>query len=504
MQRLEHPRQAAEWLRGRARGDLCTDSRQLAPGDAFLAWPGAATDARRFVADVLGRGASACLVEQQGVEAYDWGGDPRIAVYPGLKAASGPVAAAWYGEPSQALDVLAVTGTNGKTSTVWWLAQALSKIEHPRLIPCGMVGTLGIGRVSGPDPADADLLPSGLTTPDPVLLQRSLRHFVQQGLRACAMEASSIGIAEDRLAGTRIHTALFTNLTQDHLDYHGTMTAYWETKIRLFGWQGLKAGVVNVDDRRGAALASGWPHPQVDLWTVSARRPARLQATDLVHHSAGLAFTVCEGEQREPLQTATLGSYNVNNLLGVIAGLRSLGVSLADAVRACAGLSAVPGRLQQVSAPGRPLAVIDYAHTPDALAKALQALRPLVMERRGRLWCVFGCGGDRDPGKRPLMGQAAGSHADTVLVTNDNPRSEPPEVILVQILSGLKGHPDCRIEPDRATAIAQALRYADADDVVLIAGKGHETYQEVAGERRPFSDLQQVRLALQPTERVSA
>jgi len=491
---LHTPVQAAQWLHGRVRGVLQTDSRQVGAGDGFIAWPGAARDGRQFVPGALAQGALACLVERSGADVYGFA-DEHIAAYTGLKAASGPIAAAYYEQPSQQLDVMAVTGTNGKTSTSWWLAQALGALRPA--VACGLIGTLGVGRVPAPGSAHA-IVSTGLTTPDPVLLQQTLRRFVDEGLTACAIEASSIGIAERRLDGTRIRTAIFTNFTQDHLDYHGSMEAYWLAKAELFDWPGLRAAVINLDDPKGAELAACLAGRELDVWTVSLQQTAgaRLVAQDIRMGSQGVHFTVCEGAQRVDLETQTLGDYNVSNLLGVIATLRTLGVPLAQAVDACRVLHPVPGRMEFQGGADLPLAVVDYAHTPDALAQVLRALRPLAAQRGGQLWCVFGCGGDRDPHKRPLMGAAA-RQADRVVLTNDNPRSESPEAIVAQIRPGLVGQGALDIVLDRAQAITGALRQAAANDVVLVAGKGHEDYQETAGVRQPFSDRQQVGLALQ-------
>ncbi len=485
---LQTPEQAVQWLRARVTGRLCTDSRTVAPGDGFLAWPGAATDARQHVAQALAQGAGACLVEHDGAASFPWSRAPQIACYPQLKAASGPIAAAYYGHPSAQLDVLAITGTNGKTSTAWWLAQALSSLSQP----CAVVGTLGIGM-------PPELVYNGLTTPDPVLLQQQLRVLVGQGVRACAVEASSIGLAERRLDGCQIRLALLTNFSQDHLDYHGSMQAYWQAKEVLFHWPGLRAAVLNIDDRQGQLLHSSL-HTQagLDVWTFSACAPARLQARDIVLSPQGLCFTVHEDGDAgaQQVQTQLIGQYNVLNLLGVIAALRALGWPLDAAAAACAALQPVPGRMQWIQSPEQPLVAIDYAHTPDALAQALQALRPLATQRGGRLWCIFGCGGERDRGKRPLMGAAAQQHADAVLVTSDNPRSESANSIIGDIVQGMAGRPT-PVEPDRAQAIASVLASAEACDVVLIAGKGHEDYQEIDGMRRPFSDQLEAQRALQ-------
>ena len=488
MLELHTPVEAAQWLRLRVTGTLRTDSRQVQAGDGFIAWPGAATDARQHVASALAKGATACLVELAGVESYEFNSE-SVAAYGQLKAASGPIASAYFENPSDHLTVLAVTGTNGKTTTAWWLAQALSNLKQVTPIPCGLVGTLGVGVLP-------DVVPTGLTTPDPVLLQQTFRRFVAAGIQACAMEASSIGIEEHRLDGVRIRTAVFTNFTQDHLDYHGTMAAYWQVKAQLFQWSGLQSAVINVDDVQGAALAAELSGQVPDLWTVSCTQAARLQALEISYEAPGLRFTVAEGDERHVLQTQLIGAYNVSNLLGVIAAMRSIGVSLLASIDACVDLAPVPGRMECLGALGQPLVAVDYAHTPDALGKALEALRPLAEQRGGQLWCVFGCGGDRDSVKRPLMGAMAARYADQVVVTSDNPRSEKPEVIISQILLGLTGDAALTVQPDRALAIADALGQAAANDVLLIAGKGHEDYQEVAGQRRPFSDRDHVRRAL--------
>lgn len=469
------------WLRARApQGQLRTDSRHVQPGDIFIAWPGAAVDGRAFVAQALAHGAAACLVEHDGSADFAFA-DARIASFTGLKAVTGSLAAQWLGHPAQALRIVAVTGTNGKTSTAWWLAHAL-----PR---CAMVGTLGVG-------LPPHFTSTGMTTPDPVLLQTEFAKFIAAGAEFAAIEASSIGIVEHRLAGTAIDTAVFTNFTQDHLDYHGSMDAYWQAKAQLFDWPGLRVAVVNVDDAQGRALAQTLaPRCALEVWTVGLQHPARLMAVDIAHTAQGMAFTVVEGQQRQPMQTALIGQYNISNLLGVLATLRGQGHSLAQAVAACVSLQPVPGRMQQIAVVGQPLVAIDYAHTPDALQQALAALRPLAQARGGRLCCVFGCGGNRDARKRPLMGAAAEQGADQVLVTSDNPRLEDPQAIVADILAGMR--PQTPYELDRAAAIAQAIAQADARDVVLLAGKGHEDYQDAQGHKRPFSDYHEAARAVQ-------
>lgn len=474
------PAQAAQWLQQNVTGTLQTDSRALETGDGFIAWPGTVVDARRYVGQVLGRGA-ACLVEQEGSELFGLH-QGSVGRYPGLKAQTGAIAAEFYDNPSHHLTVVAVTGTNGKTSTTWWLAQALSQLPAPMTLPAGVVGTLGVGQ------PHRELLSTGMTTPDPVVLQRTLRGFADAGLKACAMEASSIGIEEHRLSGTRIEVAVFTNFTQDHLDYHGSMESYWHAKRKLFAWPGLHSAVINVDDAHGFALAENLEDRLQNVWTFSCQQPARLQARNIEYRNGGLYFEVVEGDQVVGLQTRMIGTYNVSNVLGVLGAMRALEVPLHAAVQACGNLLPVPGRLECLGGVAQPLVAVDYAHTPDALAQALLALRPLAKQRGGRLWCVFGCGGDRDPGKRPLMGAIAMQHADAVVITSDNPRSEKPESIISQILLGLVEQNAAEVWVDRAQAIAEAIAKAAAEDVILLAGKGHETTQDIAGVKHPFSD----------------
>jgi UDP-N-acetylmuramoyl-L-alanyl-D-glutamate--2,6-diaminopimelate ligase len=502
MKRLHSPQDAAQWLRAQVHGALHTDSRRVGAGDGFIAWPGGVRDGRQFVASALKQGATACVVEQSGADAFAWGNNDTseaIATYDGLKAASGLIAAAYYEQPSHALDVVAITGTNGKTSTAWWLAHALQNAGKR----CAIVGTLGVGEVG-------HLKVTGMTTPDPVLLQAKLRDMVDAGVNACAIEASSIGLAEHRLDGTQVRVALFTNFTQDHLDYHGDMASYWQAKLALFSWVGLQAAVVNVDDAQGAVLAKQLQsRGHLSVWTVSCADRSDIQAVGgadasvqhivarhIQHGARGLCFEVTEGDETHVLDTQLVGHYNVSNVLGVIACLRALDHSLVDAVQACRALPAVPGRMQTVGAANEPLVVIDYAHTPDAVAQAVQALVPLAKSRGGALTCVLGCGGDRDAAKRPLMAAAAEQYAQHVVLTSDNPRSEDPQMILNQMLTGLRHAEKASVIADRAQAIAHTVQHASAYDVVLVAGKGHEDYQEIAGVKHPFSDVQHARDAL--------
>ncbi|MBC7991886.1 MAG: UDP-N-acetylmuramoyl-L-alanyl-D-glutamate--2,6-diaminopimelate ligase [Rhizobacter sp.] len=433
--------------------------------------------------------AAACVVEARGAETFGFDAT-RVATMVGLKAATGPLASTYLNHPSQQLDVVAVTGTNGKTSVAWWVAQSMSLLGRR----CGVVGTLGVGEPPSSAAPSASILSTGLTTPDPVTVQTAFRRFADSGFAACAIEASSIGIVEQRMAGTQIAVALFTNLTRDHIDYHGDMDTYWAAKAQLFAWPGLRAAVLNVDDERGAALAPSLSG--LDVWTYGTGKSARLLASRIAYRDGGLAFTLNENAEAVEVRSGLIGDYNVSNLLAVIGGLRALGVPLVDAARVCAQLTAVPGRMQSVVSVAGPAVVVDYAHTPDALEKALQALRPLAKERGGRLWGVFGCGGNRDATKRPLMGAIAERVADQVVVTSDNPRNEVPGDILKQIAAGMVRPDRVVVIEDRRAAIAHAVMQAQPKDVILIAGKGHEPDQEIAGVKHPFSDVEEAQAAL--------
>ncbi|MFT3859439.1 MAG: UDP-N-acetylmuramoyl-L-alanyl-D-glutamate--2,6-diaminopimelate ligase [Aquabacterium sp.] len=387
---LHSTEEALNWLRQWGVTRLTVDSRQVArfadEGVAFIAWPGAAKDGRAFVEQALKDGARACLVEADGVHAFGFA-DARVACVPGLKARSAEIAHGFHGEPSAELDVVAVTGTNGKTSTSWWTAQALSAVGRD----CGVIGTLGVGRVGA-----GEVEATGLTTPDPITLHATFRRFADQGLKAAAIEASSIGIEELRLHATHIRVAQFTNFTQDHLDYHGSMEAYWDAKRRLFDWPGLKSAVLNMDDPMAPGLLRQAEARHLDCWTYGLQEAVRLRAVDVRHRPHGLAFDVIERSAslievlgRVTVQAPVIGAFNVANLLAVLGALRALGVPLADAAHACAGLqpgagSHAAGRRCAVQRVGlQPAAVVDYAHTPDALLKAIEALKPVAQARGG-------------------------------------------------------------------------------------------------------------------------
>ncbi len=496
---MKEPVAVAQWLRERVTGQLVCDSRRVAMGDGFVAWPGAATDGRRFVRAALEAGAKAAVVERAGVEAFGFD-DARVIAVPDLKAQAGAIASAFHGDPSASMVMVAITGTNGKTSTAWWVAQLLSAAKKP----CAVVGTLGIGRPPLAGETGHAIVSTGLTTPDPVLLQGRLRELQSEGLEACAIEASSIGLVEGRLNATRIRVAVFTNFTQDHLDFHGSMSDYWAAKSSLFERPELAAAVINLDDAKGPALMASLQSRSLDLWSVGLGGTARLTAQGLAHTAEGVRFVVEERDAQGDvcaqvsMSLSLVGSYNVSNVLCALAAARALGVSLDVAVKACDALTPVPGRMERAGevVHDQPLVLVDYAHTPDALEKALQALQPITGKRGGVLWVVVGCGGDRDASKRPLMAAVAEQGGQRVVLTSDNPRSEDPVRILEQMVRGIRSLEPVLVEPDRAVAIAMAVKTAGPQDVVLIAGKGHEDYQEIRGVKHPFSDLAHAGAAL--------
>ena len=467
---------------------LCNDSRRIAQGDVFVAYPGETRDGRAFIGAAISAGAGAVIWEREG---FAWPADWRIPNLgiTGLREFAGEIAAHVAGRPADALWMIAVTGTNGKTSCSHWIAQALQATGRPTAV----IGTLGHGF-----PGALEGLTN--TTPDALALQDLLAHYRDAHASAVAMEVSSHGLSQGRVNGARFDVALFTNLTRDHLDYHGTMESYGEAKARLFDWPGLKSAVINVDDGFGRRLVARLTGRPVQVLTYGLAGGA-IAAHRLDLHRFGLDLEIKTpwggGLVRSPL----IGAYNAANLLGVLGVLLASGVPLDQALSALADLHAVSGRMQTLGGGALPLVVIDYAHTPDALEQALSALRAHVPA--GRLLCVFGCGGERDAGKRPLMGEIASRLADDVFVTSDNPRAEDPAGIIDAIAAGI-GRP-CVLEPDRGRAIGQAIARAAPGDVVLIAGKGHETYQEIAGERQPFNDVDVASRCLaglgSPTER---
>jgi UDP-N-acetylmuramoyl-L-alanyl-D-glutamate--2,6-diaminopimelate ligase len=474
---------------------VAIDSRRIRPGDTFLAYPGESQDGRRYIDQAIAGGAASVLWE---AENFRWDARWRVPNHgvARLRSRAGWLASHVAGHPSQRLWVVGVTGTNGKTSCTQWLAQTLS--ERGR--KSGVIGTLGTGF---PDALE----PSGATTPDPVALQDLFAALVRDGAQAVAMEVSSHALAQERVNGVFFDVAVLTNLSRDHLDYHGSMDAYARAKARLFGWPGLKHAVVNLDDSFGISIARELRGSSVAVLGyglgANARRRASRLGLPLVRgerlrlDESGIRMTVRADAGRVRLWSPMIGRFNAENLLAVIATLVGSGIALDDAATALGRITPVPGRMQQLSAPGGPLVVVDYAHTPDALAKALETLRDVMTgERRkgARLICVFGCGGERDRGKRPLMGETATLLADEVVVTSDNPRREAPRAIIDEIVAGAGAN--YRIVEDRAAAIFEAVGGARGGDVVLIAGKGHEAYQEIGGQRLPFSDADLARRVL--------
>ncbi|WP_338849912.1 UDP-N-acetylmuramoyl-L-alanyl-D-glutamate--2,6-diaminopimelate ligase [Massilia sp. W12] len=480
---------------------LCADSRQIQAGDVFFAYPGDVGDGRKYIGAALAAGAQAVLFDDTGFVWDDSWQAPHFGVT-GLKTLAGYIASEYYGHPDADIFTVAITGTNGKTSCALWSGRALARPNAPSAV----MGTLGVGLLhASRAKVEVAFDATGFTTPDAVLLQTRLVQMRAAGAQALALEASSIGLAQGRMNGLHVDAAVFTNLTRDHLDFHGDMQAYEEAKSLLFEWPGLKIAVVNLDDPMGPRLvarmqqraaASGQHLPQIIGYSVQgASLPgiAVLQASEIRSRHGGAEFHLDSPWGSVQCKTHLVGLFNVSNVLAVAGVLLGRGVNLRVAQEAIEALHPAPGRMQQLGGHDAPLIVIDYAHTPDALAKTLAALRPVAQERGGELWCVFGCGGERDPGKRPQMGQIAEA-AEHVLVTSDNPRGEDPHQIIQQILAGAS-RPLQAIE-DRAAAILSAVKHAARQDVVLIAGKGHEDYQEIRGKKLPFSDADHAQLAL--------
>jgi UDP-N-acetylmuramoyl-L-alanyl-D-glutamate--2,6-diaminopimelate ligase len=468
---------------------LSADTRSLAAGEAFVAYPGAQSDGRAFIPEAIAHGTPAVLWERRG---FHWSPDWRVPNLPvdDLRALAGHLAHEVYGRPSEALWMMGVTGTNGKTSCSHWLAQACGASGARTAV----VGTLGIG-------FPGKLAVGVNTTPDAILLHRSLARLRDEGAQGVAMEVTSIGLDQGRVNGVAFGAALFTNLSRDHLDYHRDMEAYARAKQRLFETPGLKHAVLNLDDVQGARLArllAGRVNRTGSSCSAGVAARAGLERYAEAHaievSPAGVAFDAKTSWGEARIESALLGRFNVANLLGVLATMLVSGVPFDRAAAALRDLRPVAGRMQRFGGSGKPLVVVDYAHTPDALEKTLVALKDVARASGGRLVAVFGCGGDRDRGKRPLMGAVASRHADAIVLTSDNPRSEDPAAIIAEIDAGVTASRESI--PDRREAIAHAIAEAGPADVVLLAGKGHEAYQEVAGKRLPFSDADEAQRAL--------
>ena len=484
---------------------LVTDSRVVTPGDTFVAYPGGTADGRQFIGQAIANGANAVIWEARG---FSWNNAwqlPNLAVT-NLRHHAGEIADHVYGSPSQKLWIVGITGTNGKTSCCHWVAQSLCALGKKT----ALIGTLGNG-------FHPDLQPTLNTTPDAIRVHDLFADYLAHDAQAVAMEVSSHALEQGRVNGVQFDVALLTNLSRDHLDFHGNMQSYAAAKRRLFDWQQLKYAVLNLDDAFGAELAEQLRDTGVevvgyglndDALALAERLGLRMVYGGALHMNVhGFRTQIHSSWGSGNLQGTLIGRFNVSNLLGVMAVLLVTGIPFNHALRELSGISAVPGRMQTLgNGVGCPTVVVDYAHTPDALEKVLHTVRNIIGHKSiencdGKLICVFGCGGDRDRGKRPMMGAIAAKLADIVILTSDNPRGEEPLDIIAAIVSGITSEQRTanntyQIIEDRATAITQAVLNAHAADVILIAGKGHETYQEIKGVKYPFSDADVAQHAL--------
>jgi UDP-N-acetylmuramoyl-L-alanyl-D-glutamate--2,6-diaminopimelate ligase len=462
---------------------LTQDSRAVRAGDAFVALQGAKAHGIRFAPMALERGAVAVLAEKAGDGRRETGGETSVVWIDHLRTHLGEIAARFFGRPSETMALVGVTGTNGKTSTVQLLAQAFTTLGHR----AATIGTLGAGLHGAVEAGER-------TTPDVISVQALLAQFRDAGATHVAMEVSSHALDQHRVDAVAFDVAVFTNLTRDHLDYHGTMEAYGAAKARLFAWPGLSAAVINADDAFGRELAAKLPSSVQKLRYAVANDDAELRASEVRTHAEGLDFQLRTPWGSGSVRSRLLGRFNVANLLAVAGALGVLDVPFEQIRGVLETLEPVTGRMNRLGGGACPLVVVEYAHTPDALQQALTTLRAHC---EGKLICVFGAGGDRDAGKRPQMGAIAESHADVCIVTDDNPRGEDGDAIVAGILSGIAQPQRVRVMRDRARAIELALQEARAGDVVLIAGKGHESYQESGGVKRPFDDFAVARSALE-------
>ncbi len=467
--------------------DLTIDSRKAGAGTAFVALPGMRAHGVEFASQAVGLGATVVLWQPvAGIAAPALPAHVTVIAVPKLNVAIGTIADRFFDAPSRAVDVTGITGTNGKTTTAYVLAAALSRLQQV----AAYAGTLGHGRIGS-------VVAGTHTTPDCITLHRQLAELRDEGVTELAIEISSHALDQQRVVGVRIDTAVFTNLTHDHLDYHGTFEAYGAAKARLFLWPGLQHAVINVEDAFGRELAANYGGRGL---VICARTDASLLpgceyvfAAGVQATPSGLVIDIDSSWGAATLRSRFVGAFNVDNLLSVLGVLLAHGFSLPASIAALEQCVPPPGRMETFTAPDRPLAIVDYAHTPDALDKALSAARA---HASGKLICVFGCGGDRDARKRPVMGAIAERLADVVIVTDDNPRTEDGDAIVAGIVAGLTQPQRAIVERDRARAIGRAMDMAHAGDVVLIAGKGHEDYQIVGLETRYFSDRDVVQAAL--------
>ena len=444
---------------------ITDDSRNIKQGDLFVALPGIKHDGRAYIQDVEGLAAAVICEFPAPTKNI---GIPVVGVKD-LREKTGDIASRYFGMPSQQLTVFAVTGTNGKTSVANFVAEAATKLGKK----CGVIGTLGHG-------IPPVLTAGGLTTPDAITLQAKLASLLGGGCSMVALEASSHGLAQGRLNGTLIEIAAITNISRDHLDYHDSFDDYMESKRRLLEWSTLKTAIFNLDDPRTLEISRS---AQGEAISYGLANHADVVARSIEFSDSGLSFELTSPWGEAKVTSGLLGRFNVSNLLATASVLGAMGFEFQKIADVLGEIGNVPGRMDAIRQEGFPLVVVDYAHTPDALEKALQALREHM---QGKIWCVFGCGGDRDTGKRPQMGEVASRLADHVIITNDNPRNEDPKSIVNDISKGIVSKHF--VELSRISAIQLAIESADAGDVVLIAGKGHEGYQEIDGEKRPFSD----------------
>jgi UDP-N-acetylmuramoyl-L-alanyl-D-glutamate--2,6-diaminopimelate ligase len=461
---------------------LAIDSRQVTPGDVFFAVSGFREHGLQHSGEAIRNGAVAIVYDPRGVDLHEIrqlqeGMKLPLVPVASLRFELGPIADRFYGHPSAELSVIGITGTNGKTSCCHFLAQALSKFK-----PCGVMGTIGWGY-----PGNLKELPN--TTPEPILLQSALAQFRDQGAEFVAMEVSSHALVQKRTRAVRFFGAAFTNITRDHLDFHKTMEIYVNAKLKLLASPGLEFAVVNMDDRHADQILAAVP-PTVRIMGYSRSLQTdsplvRLKLSALRHDDLGVEFKVHFEGRSVPVSAPLFCDFNVDNVLTVLGVLLETGISLPDAADALRTIKPVAGRLERFrEGDGSPTVIVDYAHTPHALQSILDGLR---MHCHGELWLIFGCGGDRDRGKRPLMGRIAEMHADHVVLTDDNPRHEDGSRIIKEILSGCS-NPEIPIERDRRRAIRDVIQNAAPEDMIVIAGKGHENTQEIDGVKYPFSD----------------
>lgn len=466
---------------------LTLDSRLAGKNSLFFAIKGSHLDGRLYIQNAIAQGAAAVLVDADSAnESLTWQDDVPLIPIQHLQKKTGALAAHFYDNPAKKMRMIGITGTSGKTSCSHFIAQSLQSLN----MPCGIIGTLGSGFYGA-------LGTAGLTTPDAITLQSNLNQFVLQGAQAIAMEVSSHSIDQGRISGIEFDIGIFTNLTQDHLDYHGDMESYAAVKRRFLADMSTKQVIINADDAYGSKWINELSAQHVSVWAYSTRLSSSVPATvprvycdDIELSLRGIKAVVKspwgEGEIFLPL----IGQFNLSNCLAVLTALCVSGVSFQDAILCLSRLSAVPGRMQTLGGDSRPLVVVDYAHKPDALEKVLQALRS---HAEGKLWCVFGCGGERDRGKRPLMAKIAEDIADKVIVTSDNPRHEKPEDIAAEIMQGFSHPEQVAIELDRSKAIQNSIQWASVKDCVLIAGKGAERYQQIGDDKIPFDDVEKVK-----------